>query len=183
MSKKKLSIKEDRFITEYMKDGNGARAAEDAGYAKNSARQTAYDLLTKPYIQDEIQRRWKKVTDKAEITQERVLKEMGRLAFSDLRNYYDEDGNLIPICDLSDDAAAAISGVDQCIVKKQDFKDAVTKGTIETDAVDKIKLHPKIPALDMLNKKFGTYEKDNKQKEVNVTIIENYTAGGDDSGK
>lgn len=40
----------DTFISEYVKDWNGARAAKAAGYSENTAKQIAYELLRIPYI-------------------------------------------------------------------------------------------------------------------------------------
>src|SRR3546814_6731932 len=45
-------------------------------------------------------------------SQDRVLQEIARLAFSDLRNLFDAQGNLIPVSELSDDAAASLAAVE-----------------------------------------------------------------------
>lgn len=46
-----LKPKQIAFIEHYFRTWNGAEAARLAGYAENSARQQASDLLTNPYIQ------------------------------------------------------------------------------------------------------------------------------------
>jgi phage terminase small subunit len=50
----KLEDKERIFCHEYIIDWNGSRAARKAGYSENRDRQTAYDLVTKSYIQQYI---------------------------------------------------------------------------------------------------------------------------------
>lgn len=53
----KLTIKEERFIEEYLKDFNATQSAIRAGYSKNTSRQIGYENLTKLYIKSEIQKR------------------------------------------------------------------------------------------------------------------------------
>ncbi len=48
--KKKLTEKESIFCHQYIIDWNGSRAAREAGYSENRARQSSYDLVTKSYI-------------------------------------------------------------------------------------------------------------------------------------
>jgi len=52
-----LTAKQSRFIDEWMIDMNGAAAAERCGYSKKTSRAIAWELLTKPDIQAELQRR------------------------------------------------------------------------------------------------------------------------------
>ena len=52
---------------EYLKDLNGTKAAERAGYSKKTARFIAAENLTKPNISAEIERLSAKVMTKAEV--------------------------------------------------------------------------------------------------------------------
>lgn len=45
-----LNRREMAFVRQFPKDFNGARAARDAGYAKGSAKEQAYRMLTKDHI-------------------------------------------------------------------------------------------------------------------------------------
>ena len=54
----------------------------------------------------------KRAAKAAEITHEMVVKEMGRIGFSDVRKLFNEDGSLIPIHMLDDSTAAAIASVE-----------------------------------------------------------------------
>jgi phage terminase small subunit len=52
--KKKLTIKQKKFIKNYLKTGNGTQAAKDAGYSKNCAQEIASENLSKPIIQQAV---------------------------------------------------------------------------------------------------------------------------------
>ena len=54
----KLTWKESKFLDEYMKDYNGAGAARRAGYSEDSAKEIAYEILTKPHIKEELKKRF-----------------------------------------------------------------------------------------------------------------------------
>lgn len=110
--KKKRTPKQKRFIDEYVIDFNGTAAAIRAGYSPTSAKVIANELLTKPDIYAEVQAKIEAMTNKADITKERILLEMRRLALFDVRSLYDENGHPLPVHQLSDDAAAAINGLD-----------------------------------------------------------------------
>ena len=51
---RKPTQREARFIEEYLKDLNGAQAAIRAGYSAHSAKEIAYEILTRPHIQDAV---------------------------------------------------------------------------------------------------------------------------------
>lgn len=53
---KSLSIKQKKFTKALAIHGNGARAAREAGYSENSAKQIAAENLTKPYLNHEVAR-------------------------------------------------------------------------------------------------------------------------------
>jgi len=68
-----LTAKQQRFISEYLIDGNGARAARSAGYSENTARQIATENLSKPYIQAAIAVKQQETAVKLELRKEHVL--------------------------------------------------------------------------------------------------------------
>lgn len=59
--KRKLTNKEKVFVDEYLKCFNGAQAARNAGYSKNSIYSIAYENLRKPEIQAEIDKRMSEI--------------------------------------------------------------------------------------------------------------------------
>ena len=56
-----LTIREDAFIDEYIKTGNGAQSVINAGYKVKNPYTYAQDLKEKPYITDEIAYRTEKL--------------------------------------------------------------------------------------------------------------------------
>lgn len=68
-----LTLKQSRFIDEYMVDMNGAAAAERAGYSAKTSRAIACELLTKPDIQAVLQARGAALARELEVTREGVV--------------------------------------------------------------------------------------------------------------
>ncbi len=108
-----LSPKHRRFVAEYLIDLNGAQAAIRAGYSENSARQQASELLTNPDIRAAIEKRNQVRLDKLEITAERVLQEIGLLAFANMSDYIEiHDGEAhVDLSALTREQAAAIAEI------------------------------------------------------------------------
>lgn len=63
-----LTLKQRKFIDEYLIDFNGTQAAIRAGYSKNTAREIASENLTKPNIREELENRIKSAQLDAEAT-------------------------------------------------------------------------------------------------------------------
>lgn len=158
-SAKKLNPKQLKFCNEYLKGVSATQAAINAGYSKKTARQTGAEILTKPYIKEYIEARKEKAVEKSEITIDRIQQEYARIAFFDIRRIYNADGTLIPIKDLDDDTAAAISSIESI----QELYRGKTTGTTK-----KVKGFDKIRALDGLGKILGAFEADNKQQATTV---------------
>lgn len=75
-----LTDKQRMFVKEYMKDLNATQSAIRAGYSEDTAKQIGYENLTKPYIQEAIQKEMEERTKKAEITAEYVLSSLKQVA-------------------------------------------------------------------------------------------------------
>lgn len=107
-----LTAKQQRFVQEYLVDLNATQAAIRAGYSAKTARSIAQENLTKPDIASAIAAAQQKRALRVEVTQDRVLQELGRLAFFDIRKLYNSDGSLKQPHELDDDAAAVLAGID-----------------------------------------------------------------------
>ena len=68
-----LTLKQKKFVSEYIKLGNATQAAIKAGYSKATARSIAAENLSKPYIQEAIESRIKKKQDKAIAQEDEIL--------------------------------------------------------------------------------------------------------------
>jgi phage terminase small subunit len=85
---------------------------------------------------------------KAEITAERVLEEMRRVAFVDIRSLFDARGNLKAVSELTAEEGAVLSSIE--VVKQN-----LTAGDSAVDTIHKVRLWDKIRALEILAKHFA----------------------------
>ena len=76
---RKLTPKQNKFCLELLKHFNASQAAIDAGYSKNTARQSGYQLLTNIYIQQKLAELTAKQAEKAEITIEWIIQELKQM--------------------------------------------------------------------------------------------------------
>lgn len=134
MSVKKLTPKQRRFVAEYLIDLNATQAAIRAGYSKRAAGQIGGENLKKHEIADAVQKAQEKRSKRTEITQDRVLRELAKIGFSDIRKVVrwgntelhvvaGEDENKEPVPyhglaltaadEIDDDTAAAIAEVSE----------------------------------------------------------------------
>lgn len=130
----KLTAKQKRFVDEYLVDFNATQAAIRAGYKANTAHVIGAENLRKPKIAEEIARRQKDLQRRTEVTQERVVKELARIAFA--------DASVVCVTDfdnLTEDQRAAIQGIKP------------------TNFGWEIKLCDKLKALELLGRHIGMF--------------------------
>lgn len=147
-----LTGKQQRFVEEYLIDLNATQAAIRAGYSEDSAGVIGYENLTKPYIQEAIAARRARISQKADVTTERVLKEFAKLAFLDIRKVFDADGKLKPIQEMDDETAAAIAGLEV-----EDLWEGKGEDRERVGKLHKIKLSDKKAALDSIARHLGMF--------------------------
>lgn len=108
-----MNDREKRFCTEYMVDMDAKAAAIRAGFKPTTARNAAAwihpDHPTKPQVREEIDRLIEKRARRTEITADRVLQELARIAFVNITDVVTPQGGLRP--DVDRDDSAAVSGV------------------------------------------------------------------------
>jgi len=141
------NAKIQRFIHEYPKDLNGKQAAIRAGYSPKTAEVQASQLLRQLKVKRAVQKLVDAQLKRADLSAGRVLEEMRRLAFFDIRRLYDAFGHLKPIHTLSEEDAAAIAGF-ETVIKNAKAGDGIT------DEVLKVKTHNKPQVLELLAKHF-----------------------------
>lgn len=129
-----LTPKQRRFVDEYLIDLNATQAAIRAKYSAKTAASQGERLLRNVEIQRALAKRMKDREKRTEITQDRVLQELARVGFSDIRKVVRwgetmvrvadaEEGEddlvpyhglaLIDSAQVDDDTAAAIAEVSQ----------------------------------------------------------------------
>lgn len=100
------------FYGEYIKDGNGTRAAIVAGVPRTSAAVTASRWLKEPQMAAAIEAWRERKRDEFELTADEVLQELRKLATWDPGHLYDSDGKRIPVHLLDDNTRAAVAMVE-----------------------------------------------------------------------
>lgn len=84
-----LTEKQKRFVAEYLVDLNATQAAIRAGYSEKTAEVIGYENLRKPQIAAAVDKAIKEREGRTEITQDKVLKELGKVAFAKAADYTD----------------------------------------------------------------------------------------------
>lgn len=151
-----------RFTERYFETLKGKESAIYAGFSEKTAAVQASQMLATEEVENYLQVLRDAASEKTGITGARVLEEIGRLAFADIRKYYRGDNQLIPVTDLDDDAAAALASV-------KTFEEFTPDGD-PIGTSKEIKLYNKLDGLEKLARHLGLYEKDNKQKEFSANI-------------
>jgi phage terminase small subunit len=147
MAGKGLTPKQRLFVREYIKDWNATQAAIRAGYSNRTAQEQSSRLLSNVMVQEAVRTAMSKCEEKIEIDAQKVLEQYVRFAFFDVRQLFDASGELRPMSEWPDDAAAAVNGID----------------VIELDGdlagrVKKLKLVDKRAALADIGKHLGMFK-------------------------
>lgn len=154
----KLTEKQKRFVEEYLIDLNATQAAIRAGYSTDSARQIGTENLSKPSIRAYIDREMAERSRRTGISQDRVIRELARLAFVNANDVIDIDEATLKSGASEDDTAAIAS------VKVK------TIPTKEGEGVEReIRLTDKLKALELLGKHLGMF-KDKLEIEGKVPV-------------
>lgn len=138
----KLTEKQKRFVAEYLVDLNATAAAIRAGYSNKTANRIGSENLSKPDIQAAIRKRQVELQERVEITQERVITELAKVAFANGTMYAQVSGGNVVLTEtdhLTEGQRAAVSGIKE------------GKFGIEVSTYDKVK------ALELLGKHLGVF--------------------------
>lgn len=130
-----MTPKEDRFVKEYLIDLNATRAARRAGYSARSARSIGPRLLKRPAVQAALAEARAAHARRTQVSAERVLKELARIAFASSDDFLDWGPQGVTLRDktlLDADQHAAIAEISQ------------------NGKALRLKLHDKMAALDRL---------------------------------
>jgi len=162
----------ERYCEEYLIDLSIVNAAKRAGVQGDNPNIVGWQFMQDPEVQDRIEELKRIRSERTGITADKVLREVARISFSDIREYYNEDGTLKNITDLSDDAAAALSAI-----KTEELFEMDGRKKVFTGYSKEIKTYDKPASLEKLMKHLGLYNKDNEQsrpvlpKTMAVTIV------------
>ena len=147
---KKLTQKQENFCLAYIRTGSPSdayRAAYNAGKMKaQSIAVNASKLLADTNVALRVKELQSKAADLAVIDRARYIKEMNRIAHSDVRKFYHVDGRIRLPTELDDEAAACVKSF-----KIDEY------GRVEYQLWDKPGTLVTVARID------GAFEKDNKQ--------------------
>lgn len=140
------NLQREKFCHEYLIDFNATQAAIRAGYAVKAAKSQGQRLLTFDDVKGRLAELAKDACKNADITKDKVLNEIVKLAFANIKNIFNERGQLKAISELPDDIAAMISSIE---VVTQNVPNGES---IDVQYVSKIKLWDKKGSLELLGK-------------------------------
>lgn len=143
-----MTAKRERFIAEYLIDLNATQAAIRAGFSQKTAYSQGERLLRNVEVSQEIAKRKEKQLAKAELTADRVLEEVRRLAFANIWDLFDDEGNLKKKKDLTLEQQASVSSL-EVVLKNAEAGDG------KIDRVLKVKVWDKPRALELAMRHLG----------------------------
>jgi phage terminase small subunit len=142
-----LTLKQEAFVREYLVDLSATRAAIRAGYKEHTAGVTGCQNLKHPKIQEAIAKEMELREERTRVTQDKVVKELAKLAFSNMRSFVrwgPSDVKLLDSNQLTDDDAA-------CVMEVSQTESASGATTV------RFKLYNKKDALELLGKHLGMF--------------------------
>jgi phage terminase small subunit len=143
-----LNPKQQRFRDALLEGVTVPQAAERAGYTP----QHAHRLMQDPLMQDALKAGHKRLSEAGICDKLDIMREGWRLASSDIRQLLGRDCTLLDPSEWPDDAARAVQSIEVLEVYEGTGKDRKFVGNLK-----KLKLHPKIAALDLVAKMLGAF--------------------------
>lgn len=139
------------FCREYAVHSNGTKAYEKAfpGVSYNAARTNASKLLADANIARRVGEIQQERLDRLEVTHDKIVRELAKMAFVDEREFYHADGTVKNIPDMDPDVVAAVDAVE---VKEVC---TTTEESVTRTVVTKIKARSKTEALKLLMSQRG----------------------------
>jgi phage terminase small subunit len=164
-----LTAKQQRFVDEYLIDLNATQAAIRAGYSAKTAYSIGDENLKKPEIAAAVQKAMDSRAARTGITADRVLAELAKIGFADIRKairWYSQT-NIASVDDddaeaLIEEGAVRFAVANQVeLISSDEIDDATAAaiseiGQTSTGAL-KVKLHDKRAALVDIGKHLGMF--------------------------
>ena len=110
-----LTLKQQRFVDEYLLDLNASRAAIRAGYSHRSAGSIGEQNLKKPEIKAALEHSLAERRKRTLVSQVEILDQLAGIAFADPRKLFRADGTIKSPSEMTDDEMA---GVASLIIRK-----------------------------------------------------------------
>src|SRR5712691_9636915 len=111
VQKFRIQARKDQFALEMLSNGfNATKAALAVGVSEASSRSTGMKLSRDPYIVQTLEEAFQRQREAKAITADRILSEVGRIAFANVGDFLDESGK-VNILSIMRPEAGAISEV------------------------------------------------------------------------
>lgn len=160
-----MTPKQERFVQEYLVDLNATAAAKRAGYSEATAYSIGQENLTKPELAAAIAAEQEKRAARTQITQDRVLSELAKIGFADMRKLMRWTGNLPKM----DEAEAEETGEVSISVANfvqlfdsdeldDDIAASISEISQTREGALKVKLHDKQAALVSIGRHLGMFK-------------------------
>lgn len=168
-----LTPKQAAFVQHYLIDLNATQAAIRAGYRAKSAYAIGSENLRKPEIASAIAKAKQKRAERVDMSADRVLLEIKRLAFFDPRKLFNDDGSPRAITELDEDTVRAVAGLDV----HEEFEGSGQERQ-RVGLVKKWKIVDKVAALTLAMRHLGMLD-DRLTLTRPKVIIKDFTGKGD----
>lgn len=157
-----LTNKQARFVREYLVDLNAKQAAIRAGYSPRSAEVEGSRLLKHAKVSAAIARERREIANRTGITPERVLTELAKLGFSDIRKVMTWRSNVSQIGEDDDGEPILHAGNEVILRDSKDIDDdtaaAISEISQTKDGALKVKLVDKRAALVDIGRHLGMFK-------------------------
>ncbi|AWG26006.1 terminase small subunit [Flavobacterium kingsejongi] len=166
-----LTIKQENYCQAYVRLGNKSVAYREAYSASKMKPETvnraAFELHENPNITARIKEIQHDLYKRNQMSIDECISILSDIARFDIVDIYDESGNLKKIQEIPKSARNSIEQIES-------FEEFEGRG-IERKSTGinrKIKTSDKQAAIDKLIRYMGGYNKDNEQKQTNITLFE-----------
>lgn len=175
----RLTPMQEAFVRHYVNDPkhNATQAARKAGYSEDCVGQQGYENLKKPEIKKAVEEKLEIKYDTIDITGDRIIREIAKVAFGNLKDVAQWDGDTMSLKasdQLTDDEAALLKSISVSSSSSSGKQGEANSSSISFQTFDKLK------ALELLakNKKLLTDKIELKGK----IGLEALVAGSNDTG-
>lgn len=170
-----LTDKQQSFIEEYLIDLNATQAAIRAGYNKKTARQIGAENLSKPVIQEAINAAMARRSKRTEITADKVLQQLAKIAFADIKDFV-EFGPKEEVVKELEDGTKIINIYPSVRIKPSDQVDGSILAEVSEgrDGI-KIKRNDQVKALELLGKHLAIFN-----DKLDISGVKMVVFNGDD---
>jgi phage terminase small subunit len=166
---KNLTVKQEAFCQAYIKLGTKSAAYRASYSCENMKDETintkAYILFKKENVGARIQQLQNELKERNRITIDELVIELANMVRFDIADLYNEDGSLKNIHQMPKAAR-------QMIMQLESFEEFSGFGPDKEliGFTKKVKMIPKLDAIEKLMKHLGGYKLDNEQKTTNIFI-------------